>query len=194
MSFHRITLSQTFRGRTFQNVFHVLNPDGLINDQTIALTVEQHWIEHFRGCQFTNMQYHQIIIQRLFDNPAPAPFVKNISIAPNGSLTAALGILSWKLHFRTGLAGRKHRGRYFVAGIANGFIDLSTERVGLGTATTFMTNLVNTLTDKWCGGPNTIGLHLVVAHKDNSTPTLCTRIDFDTLPSALRSRRVGIGI
>src|SRR5688572_3642613 len=69
MSYHRITLSQQFRGRTFQNVFHVLNPDGLINDQTIALTLEQHWIEHFRGCQFSSMQYFQIIIQRLFENP-----------------------------------------------------------------------------------------------------------------------------
>ena len=193
MSWHRITINQDFRGRLVQNVLCFLNPDGLQTDLQLATIIETQWIPEFRFCQWTSHRYVQIIVQQIQTATPPAAFIKNISIVGTGSATAAAGFLAWKLKFQTGLAGRHFRGRYFIGGIANGFIDLSTEQVGTGTALTGMNTLAANLSAKFTGVSHTQPITLAIAHKNGDIPSLCSNITLDPVLCAIRSRKLGVG-
>lgn len=194
MSFFRITLYQIFRGRSFQNTFVLEDETSLKTQDLIAQLVAQHWIPMFNGLQFSNMVYSTVEVKRIGVVDPPATTLLQVNINATGSLTAALGPNSIKLIFRTGLAGKKHRGRYFIAGIAQGHIDGTNEAVG-SQGTNLLTVVKNTILDKWCDGPNTVGLHLCIGHKQASlTPTRVDQVLWDPKICWLRSRKLGIGI
>jgi len=194
MAFYRVTIFQRFRGREFRNVIHLEDPNNFWTQDAIADKVRDSWIPPFRGCQFNSLNYYRLEVRRILIPTPPAALLKDINIFGNGSATAAVGFEAWKLQFQTGLAGKQHRGRYFVGGIASGFVDLSTERMGV-TAISFFANMAITLETAWVQDDPTTALHLVIAHKDESvTPTRVFRINFDTVLCHLHSRKVGVGI
>ena len=195
MAFYQITLHQSFRSRTFMNVFHledVTTP--ALAPETIANLIESQWIPLFLGCQFTQLRYTQIDVHRILVDPLPVAFTKFINVFGTGSTTAALGFQVWKVTKKSGLLGRKHQGKYYVGGIANGFIDLSSETMGV-TATNFFINLVGQLNVRFTDDDATSGLACVIAHKDPAvTPTRVSTFGFDLKAQHLRSRKLGIGI
>lgn len=195
MAFYRVTLHQTFKFREFQNVFHVEDVTALpIDPSLIPDIIAQLWIPLFLPQQFIPMTYWKIDVTRVLVQFPPATITKFYNINPTGSSQVTLGWYSWKLLFHTGLLGRAHRGRYWIAGIAQSLIDFNTERM---TPACINLNLAlaSELTDRFTGDDAESGLALVIKHKDpNLTPTRVASIGFDQVLRGLRSRQVDVGI
>lgn len=195
MAFFRVTLYQSFKSRSVQNVFCVEDvvPGGFVAE-AIPNIIEAHWIPMFLGAQWNNHTYERIEVQRIRIPSPPAAAIKSINIKGNGSITEALGMLAWKLKFTTGLLGRQHRGRYFVGGLAAGFIVNSTESMHPN-AITFFQNVSGLIGSRFLGDGASTGLALCIDHKDpNTTPTRVEFVAFDTIIASLRSRKPGVGI
>lgn len=195
MAFYRITLHQTFKFRTFQNVFHVEDvASPALDPQIIPDVIENLWIPPFLPQQYIPMHYTRIDVHRILIPAPPAPVTKFINVSPTGSSQVTLGTWSFKLLFHTGLLGRKHRGRYFIGGIAQSLIDFNTEAM-IPAAVNMNLALSVTLMSRFTGDDASSGLALVIKHKDNSiTPTRVNSIGFDQLVCFLRSRKPGVGI
>ena len=195
MAFYRITVHMTFKFRTFQNVFHVEDVAvPALDPQIIPDIIENLWIPPFFPQQYIPMTYDRIDVHRVLVPAPPAPVTKFINLTPTGSSQVTLGVWSFKLLFHTGLLGRKHRGRLFIAGIAQSLVDFNTERM-IPAAVNLNLTLANTLTSRFVGDGASSGLALVIKHKDpTETPTRVTSIGFDQVVCFLRSRKVGVGI
>lgn len=193
MGFYRISLSHSYKGRTLMNVFHVEEETNLLPQPTIGSIIQAHWVPAFDGLQFTGQMLRFIEVRRILvpDPLAPTLLQPNRSCVGGG--TGAEGNQALKLLFRTDLAGKRHRGRYFICGPHNSNFDVGPEALGPSSITN-MTNTVLTLRDKFTGGPNFTGLHLVIAHKDGSTPTRVSNILFSQTAHWIYSREPGRGI
>jgi hypothetical protein len=193
MAIHRVDLLQNYRGRIVQNVFYLDNPDGAQTQQAMAAAIQADWIPALRGAQFTQHQYFQVVITRAEGNPPLEQFVQAMNIVGTGSSITAHGVLSFVLGFKTGLAGRKNRGRYYIAGCVSGFYDASTEILS-GAGTTFFTNACATLTTKFAGNNPTSGFRLQIRHRADNTFTPVTNVQFRSILGVQRRRNVGVGI
>jgi hypothetical protein len=194
MAFYRCTFSYNHRGKTLQNVIHLEEETNLMSQELIAMIVAAHWPPLFDNLQFSQMLLRFIEIRRiLVQFPLSATLIEPNRFAV-GSLTGEVGSYCFKILFRTDLAGKQHRGRYYVPGIAFGLVDVGFEQLGPA-GITRMTNAVLGIKDKFCGGPNSVGLRLVIRHKDdNLTPTRVSSVLFSQRPHWLRSREPGHGI
>lgn len=193
MAFYRITLEHSYKSRKLMNVFHVEEETGLLTQEFVGLIIIGHWVPAFDGLQFTGQVLRFVEVRRIL---VPDPLAPTI-LEPNriciGGGTGAEGNQAIKLLFRSFLAGKKHRGRYFVCGIHNSNFDVGPETLGPA-ALANVTNTVNTLEDKFAGGPNQTQLRLVIAHKDGSTPTRVSSVLFSITAHWLHSREPGHGI
>lgn len=195
MAFYRITIHQTFKFREFQNVFHLEDVAPVpLDPNIIPDVIEQLWIPLFFPQQYIPMLYHRIDVHRVLVPVPPAPVTRFINLNPTGSSQVTLGTWAFKLLFKTGLLGRHHRGRYFIAGIAQSLVDFNTEAM-IPAAVNMQIALTASLTSRFTGSDATSGLALVIKHKDESmTPTRVNAIGWDPLVCFLRSRKPGVGI
>lgn len=194
MAFYRVTLIHDHRGRSIQNVFHLEDETQLITQDTIAQTILNLWVPVFDNLQYSRMLLKFIEVRR-FGIPDPlAPTLLQPNRFAVGSLTGAEGNMAFKLLFRTDLAGAKHRGRYYICGVAENLFDVGFELLGPA-AVTRMTSAVLNLRARFTGANPDSGLHLVIRHKDgNITPTRVSNILFSQRAHWLRSREFGQGI
>lgn len=192
-----VTLTQTLKGQTVQNVLHFLNPDGQMDLQTIANLMSTEWIPIVRTIQGTQLVYQQILVRDL-GQPNLAPFVQNTAIA--GSATgfdSRLPPLCIVIQKKTNTAGRRGRGRMYISGWDNGSIQ-DTGTWVVGHLNGVMLDAVNNLMAKFfLGGQNSVGLQLCVAGKgpDNQWIFIpVTNLTVRPIPGYQRRRNIGIGI
>ena len=194
MAFYRITLDHDFKGRRLQNVFCVEDESSLLTQESVALLIWGHWLPMFDGLQFSGMMCQFIEVRRIRVPDPLTPTLFQANRFCSGSLTPMLGTEAFKLLFKTDLAGKKHRGRYFIPGLAFGFVDQHPESLG-PQGITRMTNIRNTILSKFCGGAEDVGLRLCIDHKDLSqTPTRVSTVQFSLHVHWVRSREIGRGI
>lgn len=194
MAFYRCTFFYDHRGKSIQNVIHLEEETNLMSQELISMIVAEHWPPLFDNLQFSQMLLRFIEIRRILVPDPLAATLLEVNRFAVGSLTGEMGAMTFKILFRSDLAGKKHRGRYYVPGIAFGLVDIGFEFLG-PQGMLRMTNAVNGIKDKFCGGPNSVGLRLVIAHKDSSiTPTRVSNVLFSQRPHWLRSREPGHGI
>ena len=195
MAFYRVTLRQAFKGRELQNVF-CLEDDNTpsLSQLEIALIVQQHWVEAVRLFQSNTLRHFQITVRRiLWPDPLATTVLDINTLGAIASSFVAMGWIAVPLNFYSELLGSKHRGRYFHGGILTSHISDASENLnasGTGLATT----MISTLTNKFAGDAPTTGLHLCVAHKDDTTPTRVSTIGVITFLTFLRSRKLFHGI
>jgi len=116
MSEHRITLTGLYWGNTIQNVVHVLNADGTLDAAAIFTEFTNNWINVVRAQQMTTFTWTSITEQRVDVTGIP-PNSTSLSLA--GQVAGSEGIqsvLAVIFSFRTGFAGRRGRGRIYIAG------------------------------------------------------------------------------
>jgi hypothetical protein len=194
MGFYRITLFHSHRGRSIQNVFHVEEETNLLTQDSIGQIIQNHWLPLFDTMQWNGMMQRFIEVRRiLVANPLAPTLLEPNRIGGQGG-TGSEGNMSFKIFFRTDLAGKQHRGRYFICGVAEGLFDVGNETLS-PTAIIRMTNSVLQIRSKFLDGAGNVGLRLVIAHKDlNVTPTRVSNVLFSQRAHWLRSREPFHGI
>lgn len=128
----RVTIFGTRDTRQILNTFHVSNPTGWSLSTMAALANDvQTWLNgQYKGLIPAVYSWYLISV-RLYDPSNPLAYDLSISPPIVGTFTgtAEAGNVTATLSLRTGLAGRKYRGRLYVAGISEtalGVLDLLT--------------------------------------------------------------------
>jgi len=125
MSKHRITLSGTILGQKCQNVIHVNNPDGALNNTAIKNEINSNFVTPLRNVQNAGALWTQMAIADA--DPASGVPEEIFIIGGAGSLAGApaLPFVAGVFSIRTGTGGRHGHGRFYLwgvhgASIANG--------------------------------------------------------------------------
>ena len=188
MAFFRITISHFHRFRTLQNVIHVEEETSLLTQDTVGQIIVAHWLPLFDSIQWSGMVQRFVEVRRILVQDPLAPTLLQPNRIGGGAGTGAEGNMCFKCYWRTGLAGKHHRGRYYVCGVGENLFDVGSEALG-PTAIQRMTTAVLNIRSKFCGGAGDVGLRLVIAHKDpNITPTRVDNVLFSPRAHWLRSR------
>lgn len=178
--------------RAFANVLHLRRFDGAVLNladlQTMATTLETWWTTDYRASVVPNVTSENVTVTKLdpddpiqwtdtFAQPGTAPTPE----AEPGNVTAAF---SW----RTGLAGRKHRGRSYHVGVDGDQINTNDTFTGgyLAILTAVAAQLLSRLT--------IAGLSLVIFHRIDNTFTTVTSVVVDQLVDSMRTRLAGRGV
>jgi hypothetical protein len=194
MGFYRITLDHSHRGRSIQNVFHIEEETNLLTQETIGNIIVAHWLPLFDTLQWSGMVQRFVEVRRiLVANPLAPTLLQPNRIGGGGGIGAE-GNMAFKVFFRTDLAGKQHRGRLYVCGVAENIFDVGSEALS-PTGISRMTTAVLAIRSKFCGGAGDVGLRLVIGHKDlNVTPTRVSNVLFSQRAHWLRSREPFHGI
>jgi hypothetical protein len=159
----------------------------LADKQALANEIRDFFIPNFMiGCS-ASMNFVSIFITD-DDNTGDSPYV--LPINKVGSGTQGPTQVAVQLNLLSGVAGRRGRGRLFVPGIR----DVSFPGSQLSSSLLLTgQNQINILKGRYCGNASTpwfLGVH---SRKDNLTRPVVD-ITLNNLPSALRSRKVNVGI
>jgi hypothetical protein len=195
MSYHRVTLTALYWGQTIQNVVHVENVNGALTSEQIAGNFLNFWLPGVRPIQLTILRYFEIRVASIRNPNPPASFVLPVNLTGTGPSGESESAMAFKIRFGTGLAGRKHRGRYYIAGYSNSWLVAGGSISASGQ--TALQTFCNTIRDNWCvGGAQKIpNLTLVIDHKDpNVTPTPVTTVSFSSTLAVQRRRNLLVGI
>ena len=192
-----VTLIQTMKGQSVQNVIHFINPDGALSLQTIADFMTTDWIPALKPIQNTAVVYRQIQVRDL-DNPATATFLLNTAIPGTAvGFDARLPPLCIVIQKKTNRAGRKGRGRLYISGFDEGSLD-TTGTWSAGHLTGVMATAVNNLRERFfLGGAQQTGLALAIMGRgpDNGIElTPVTNLIVRPVPGLQRRRSIGVGI
>lgn len=107
--------------RTFINTFHVADPDGwdAASMHTLAVDMAGWWTLHYAGDMPAGVSLQQIQV-RLLDpsNPLAEDYTTGLPVAGGTVAAMEAANVTSTLSWRTGLAGRKYRGRTYVPSIA----------------------------------------------------------------------------
>lgn len=181
--------------RQWVNVFHAHKTTGEITLQdmgALASAMFDWWNTQYRQ-EFGPSVVLDVIQVRKLDplNPLALDYTTGLPLGgarTGGEVTMNPGNVSLTLSWRTGLAGRKFRGRTFIPGLP--LVDTTTiDTINSGTvarlsaiAASFMTHVLNS------------GLEPVVFHQvSNVAPTLITNFVIDAILDSMRSRLPGRG-
>lgn len=147
MAVCRVTLSALQFSQTIQNVLHFQKGDYVTSDLPVLLTnIRDHWLDVIRPLQDSTLTYYEIRGQILATGGDIS--ILPVNLAGNGSSAANSPIqLALVMQFKTGISGRRNRGRYFVGGPNPNSINS-----GLFNSAhmTLATTQAATLTTRWC--------------------------------------------
>lgn len=117
----RVAMLYSRDTRTFVNTFHVVDTAGwtLAKMQTLATDTFNWWNTSYKHAIPAAVLLYQIQV-RLYDPANPLAYDSNINppVAGDEAGTSEAGNVTATISLRTGLAGRKYRGRMFVPGVS----------------------------------------------------------------------------
>lgn len=191
MSIERVTVNQTYGGRIYQNVLHFDNPNGAQTVAQIAEEVRVNWIGAIKGHQAHQLIYNSLVIGRVDTQAPPAPVtVQLVNEDGNGTDNVHHGSICGMLSFRTALAGRRNRGRYYIATIP---ISYYTMDLLNSNGTPAMNGVAAALEARFkTGGSGP--LTLVIWHRDQGNSTPVTQIIAPQYAGIQRRRNHFVGI
>lgn len=176
--------------RTYVNTFHVQRTAAWTVPamQTVATLFSDWWTNNYRQLAWLGVSLYQVQV-RLY-NPAN-PLAYDLTLAaPQPGLVAgppAPGSATLSASWRTGLAGRKYRGRFYTVGMTDAQDNdndtvASSYVLGIGNAAVALLNQL---------AAQTIGL--VIFHRVDDTVTLVITTIIENLVDAQRRRLAGRG-
>jgi hypothetical protein len=173
MAIWRCTIAATYNGRIMMNQIHLEGPpEQEVTPTFVAGQVAQQWLPPILGSQSHGIHYFQIEIRQVLPSNNLGGQIVAISVDGNGSSDVHHACMSYKLRFRTGLLGRKFRGRYYIPACVQGFTNAD---VVNNIGNTFFTDACNLLTARFCGDTPTTGFNLVIYHRGPEAST--TRVE-----------------
>ena len=192
----RATISMLWFGQTCQNVLHFeytndANPAYL---EDLAAGMETGWIPMIRPATNADVNFFNIKVDDLSNGPGGPQFTKNISIAGSASFDAASPLgLAFVLQMKTGLSGKRNRGRCYMVGQSPGHC---TNGLVNSTGVARWDNpIVNLKANFVLGGANQENYHLVLSSGNHGLDQLriIKDIQLRTTPGSMRRRMVGVG-
>jgi len=176
--------------RDFINTFHLARTDdGILNKadlDAIGLMLADWWLNAYRQ-QVPNGIVGQDITVTKLDPADPQQSTAFIAAAGTAGATAYPADVTAAVSWRTGLAGRKYRGRFYDFGILSGNANQNDTMVGgLIAGLTAMAQYLLT-------HAVTAGYKLVIFHRSDNTKTDVTAVVVDQLIDSMRNRLAGRG-
>lgn len=176
--------------RTFVNTFHVraaadLTASDLVN---IAGIFVSWWNTAYNAYSSNAVSLYQVQVRK-YDPDDPLAFDLNVSPPSAGTQAAAAdtGATTQTASWRTGFAGRKHRGRFYAVGLPESLVN-SDDSVTSPQTATLAAAASQLLSDLLA-----VSLQLVVFHKvDNTTTTILSAI-VENLVDSQRKRLANRG-
>lgn len=195
MSVARVTLSCLYGGSVIQNVFHFQKSDYVTADLTALLTnFKNLFLDQYRNFMVAEVQVLTAHAEEL--QTGGGGDIADLSIAQTGAGGSDTRVplqLAMVIQLKSGIAGRRNRGRIFAFGITCNWL-----LNGLWNPTNVANaqGWCNTLKGRWCGTASTAGWGLVIHGKNDEAGDF--RIVNDmvvrTTPGTQRRRQVGVGI
>jgi hypothetical protein len=190
MSIERVTLTSFMFGQLIQNVMHFNNPDGVLTGAQIAEELRVNFCTVIKSSQNANYTWNSCTVQRL---SSPLPSSTTVAFVPiPGALagTTSQTMLAVVFRVRTGLAGRKNRGRFYIAGVQPDNVQLN---IMLPAAVVLWQNIATSLSNRYkSGGTGPINIG-VMTRGDTSSFKLATSISIATIFGSQRRRNTGVG-
>jgi len=188
----RVALQVIRDARHFINTFHVSRTDnaslGVSDLSAINAVFADWWLNSYRTAVKSAIVGESITATKL--DPSN-PLQDTISIAAAGSYAGG-GVLpadvSSAVSWRTGLAGRKYRGRFFNYGVPSDAAN--TNDTMNGAYLTILTGVGNYLLSHLLSA----GFKAVIFHRGDNTATQVAGLVVDQLIDSMRNRLAGRGI
>jgi hypothetical protein len=194
MSLERVTFTGTTLSGTMQNVVHFENADGAMTHAAIAAELQAGWINPLLNLHNNNFTWVSMSIQTMAPGPGLA---ETFPITPgqgNQSGDMAPPFVSALIQLRSGVPGRRGRGRVYLPGLSIGtFGDRG--RLTPGSYAAFQTIFLNTWRARYLAPSGSTNLTLAVAPRDSpGSYVLVTSLDVRLWASVQRRRNYFIGI
>lgn len=186
----RVTIFGTRDTRQILNTFHVSNAGGWTLASMAALAADtQTWIStQYKTLVSSPITWYLISVRHY--NPS-VPLAYDLSISPPIAATQAgpaeAGNVTATLSLRTGLAGRRYRGRMYVAAISENHVSQT------DLLTSAYVVLAGTVTQAFLTAMNTGGRFLTIFHKLSNTYTNVTGYAIENIVDSQRRRLPGRG-
>jgi len=191
MAHYRVVVSGALYSNLWQNVLHFNAPDGVPNRSAAAVLIRDHWVEAIRGPLNRDINFGRVEVYD-DENQLLAPFTVTFSKTGAGGGTDQLMLpMAYVMQKKTGLTGRKNRGRLYIPGVNGGHF--SNGVLMAAGAAAWLPSL-NTLKSDWIA-PATQGLQLEVKHHGSEHDyTLCNDLVIRNTAGVQRRRNSGVGV
>lgn len=186
----RISMLFTRDARTFVNTFHLARSTGwtLAQLQQAVVDTASWWSLYYKQSQGAGVALAQIQ-GRLYDPAQPLAYDLNVTPPEPGTIASTLeaanatATMSW----RTGLAGRKYRGRMYVPSLVESGVNANDTLNAALLA--LLANAANRFVGTWWSNQATP----VVFHRSTNGLTLITSFVLDAILDSQRRRLPGRG-
>ena len=187
----RAKLFQTAYGQNVMNVLHFNKPDFVISElDGLALEIRDHWIMNVRAVQTADLLYQRISLHVVGSAAAPTDLVISIS----GAASAQNEMVPYFCHLiqiRTGLGGRRGRGRVYMA-MVNPLLHFR-GTLTAGFLALWTTPLANVMS--WFGPSGTSAWRIGVnPHNETDDFKPATSLQLATITAVQRRRNIGVGV
>jgi len=188
----RVALQVIRDSRHFVNTFHISRTDNAslsVGDlANINAVFADWWLNSYRHACKSVIVGESVTATKL--DPA-LPIQDTLALAAPGDYASANPLpadVSAAVSWRTGLAGRKYRGRFFDYGVPSDAANTNDTMTG-----GYITNLT-TVGNYLLTHLATAGLKAVIFHRGDNTATAITGLVVDQLIDSMRNRLAGRGI
>ena len=186
----KIVISGTLYGQLIQNRLYMRSEEFQEPDE-VAAHIRNTWVNTVKFLQHSGLRYTQIQVTRIDEGPnLQATLLLNVT-GGQSQETQETSFAAGVLQFKTGLAGRQFRGRYYLAAIRMG-----ATQFGQFTESEFnlWTTQINILKGAFIGpqGGST-GLQLIIRHSGQIADTPVTDIGLRPTLGVQRRRNIGVG-
>ena len=176
--------------RIFVNTFHVAQGTvvNLANMTTVAQAFEQWFQDHYRNVVWNGVSLFQIQVRKYDpDDPLALDYDVTPPISGASATSPDTGVSTATLSWRTGLAGRKNRGRDYVVGLTEPAI------ANDDTLTSPTVTLLGSIGTALLAALSALARSLVIFHKADNTFTTVISVIIDHIVDSMRSRLPGRG-
>jgi len=176
--------------RTFVNVFHVFKTGGwdMTSLTTVSNLFRDWWINTYRPNSSSAVSLRRIEA-RVYNPALPLALDTDVSPPSPGIIGTApdTGATTLTMSWRSNLAGRKHRGRNYVVGLAEG--EVNTDDTLASPRVTGIASAAGTLLSQLIAA----GLQMVIFHRVDNTVTNVLTVIIENLIDSQRRRLANRG-
>jgi len=196
MALVKVTLTGTLYGSTFQNVIHFQKADFVSSElATLTTLFRDNWLDPYKNLTVSEATFISIRAEVVASGGSAEVVTLPISITGGaGNDVRSPLMMALVIQLKTGLAGRKNRGRIFTCGTSVGQM---TNGLWTGAWLTTANGYVATLKARWVTHTSgSIPWDLVI-HGKNDSPTewrTVTDLGIRPTPGCQRRRSLGVGI
>lgn len=192
MSVIRVTISGVCLGQTMQNVLHFTNPDDTLTLPAVCTDIRDNWLASMSNCSTSSFTYTLVRADRVDVASPPSPATLAVAVAGVGTPTTNHVVLCFIFKLRTGVGGRRGRGRIYTMAPRADWISNS---VPTGAGSAFMTGTVIPALLARYGPTGASPLILGVASRDDPTDIKSVEsIAVANYMGVQRRRNIGVGI